>query len=57
MLEDPSSATTGALVRRLRSEPFAQAAVAFDEIVYGRRAPTKEDTRLAREGWQAVLAR
>jgi hypothetical protein len=26
-------------------------------VVYGRRAPTPEDVRLAREGWQAVLAR
>jgi hypothetical protein len=57
MLEDPSSATTGALARRLRSEQFALAAIAFDEVVYGRRVPTTDDARLAREGWQAVLAR
>jgi hypothetical protein len=57
LLDDPSSVTTGALVRRLRSEPFAQAASSFDEVIYGRRTPTQNDTRLAREGWAAVLAR
>jgi len=56
-LENPASATSGALTRRLRSERFAEAALAFDEVVYGRRAPTEDDVRLAREGWQAVLAR
>jgi hypothetical protein len=54
---DPGSVTTGSLVRRLRSEPFSLAARAFDEVVYGRRSPTVDDARLAREGWQAVLAR
>lgn len=54
---DPGLVTTGSLVRRLRSEPFALAARSFDEVVYGRRAPTLDDTRLAREGWRAVLAR
>jgi hypothetical protein len=56
-LDDPALVTTGSLVRRLRSEPFAAGASAFDEVVYGRRAPTPEDVRKVREGWQAVLAR
>jgi hypothetical protein len=57
LVDDPASVTTGRLVRRLRSDDFARAARAFDEVVYGRRAPTAEDVRLARAGWQAVLAR
>jgi Domain of unknown function (DUF4129) len=57
VLDDPAAVTTGTLVRRLRSDPFTLAAASFDEVVYGRRAPTQDDTRLAREGWRAVLAR
>ena len=56
-LDDPANVTTGSLVRRLRSEAFAAGARAFDEVVYGRRAPTAEDLRKVREGWQAVLVR
>ncbi len=56
-IDDPSSVTTGALVRRLRSEAFAAGARSFDEVVYGRRAPTHDDARRVRDGWQAVLAR
>jgi hypothetical protein len=55
-LDDPALVTTGSLVRRHRSEPFSQGARAFDEVVYGRRAPTPDDVRKVREGWQAVLA-
>jgi hypothetical protein len=55
-LDDAEHVTTGSLVRRHRSEPFAAGARAFDEVVYGRRAPTPEDVRKVREGWQAVLA-
>lgn len=57
VLDDPASVTTGGLVRRLRSEPFALAAHRFDEVVYGRRPPTSDDARLVREGWRAVLSR
>jgi Domain of unknown function (DUF4129) len=57
LVDDPASVTTGRLVRRLRSDDFARGARAFDEVVYGRRAPTPDDVRLAREGWKAVLAR
>jgi Domain of unknown function (DUF4129) len=57
VLDDPASATTGALVRKLRSDDFTRAARAFDEVVYGRRAATADDARLAREGWRVVLAR
>jgi hypothetical protein len=57
VVETPSSVTTGALVRRLHSEPFARAARSFDEVVYGRRAATADDARLAREGWSEVLER
>lgn len=56
VVEDPASVTSGELVRRLRSPDFARAAAAFDEVVYGRRAPTADDTRLSRAAWQAVLA-
>jgi hypothetical protein len=56
-LDDPALVTTGSLVRRLRSETFATGARAFDEVVYGRRVPTREDVRKVRDGWQAVLAR
>lgn len=56
VLDDPVSVTSGELVRRLRSEAFAQAAASFDEVVYGRRSPTVDDVRLAREGWRAALA-
>jgi Domain of unknown function (DUF4129) len=56
-LDDPEVVTTGSLVRTHRSEQFSAAARAFDEVVYGRRAPTREDVRMAREGWQTVLAR
>lgn len=55
-LDDPEIVTTGSLVRRHRSESFSAGARAFDEVVYGRRAPTPEDVRKVREGWQAVLA-
>jgi Domain of unknown function (DUF4129) len=56
ILDDPDGVTSGALVRLLRSPDFDRAAAAFDEVVYGRRSPTTEDTRLARAGWHAVLA-
>ena len=55
-LDDPAHVTTGSLVRRHRSAPFTAGARAFDEVVYGRRAPTPDDVRKVREGWQAVLA-
>ncbi|MDQ3672456.1 MAG: DUF4129 domain-containing protein [Actinomycetota bacterium] len=56
-LDDTTSITTGALVRRFPSEAFAAGARAFDEVVYGRRQPTPEDARRVREAWTAVLAR
>jgi hypothetical protein len=56
LVDDPDGVTSGALVRLLRSPEFVPAVVAFDEVVYGRRAPTTEDARLAREGWRAALA-
>jgi Domain of unknown function (DUF4129) len=56
-LDDPEVVTTGSLARTYRSEPFSAGARAFEEVVYGRRAPTPEDVRRVREGWQAVLAR
>jgi hypothetical protein len=55
IVDDPASVTTGGLVRRLRSEPFALAAHRFDEVVYGRRRPTPDDAQVVREGWRAVL--
>ena len=56
-LDDPSSITTGALVRRFGSDAFATGARSFDEVVYGRRTPTPDDARRVREAWEAVLAR
>lgn len=56
-LTDTTSLTTGALVRRFRSDAFAAGARSFDEVVYGRRPPTPEDARRVREAWEAVLAR
>ena len=56
-LEDATSITTGALVRRFRSDAFAAGARSFDEVVYGRRQPTPDDARRVREAWEAVLAR
>jgi hypothetical protein len=56
-LDDPEPVTTGALVRRLRSDAFATGARSFDEVVYGRRTPTRDDVRRVRDGWRAVLAR
>ncbi len=56
-LDDPSSITTGALVRLFRSDAFAAGARSFDEVVYGRRPPTPDDARRVREAWEAVLAR
>jgi len=56
-LDDATSSTTGALVRRFPSDAFAAGARSFDEVVYGRREPTPDDARRVREGWQAVLAR
>jgi Domain of unknown function (DUF4129) len=56
-LDDPSSVTTGALVRRLHSDAFDEGARAFDEVVYGRRPPTAEDARRVRDAWHSVLAR
>jgi hypothetical protein len=56
LVDDPDGVTSGALVRLLRSPEFVPAAIAFDEVVYGRRPPTAEDARLAREGWRAALA-
>ncbi len=55
-LDDPSSITTGALVRRFRSDAFSAGARSFDEVVYGRREPTPEDARRVREAWETVLA-
>ena len=56
-LDDATSITTGALVRRFRSDAFAAGARSFDEVVYGRRQPTPDDARRVREAWEAVLAR
>jgi len=56
-LDDRTSITTGALVRRFRSDAFAAGARSFDEVVYGRRQPTPDDARRVREAWEAVLAR
>lgn len=50
------SLTSGEVARRLRSAEFDRIARAFDEVVYGRRPPSREDADEAREGWRRVLA-
>jgi hypothetical protein len=50
------SLTSGEVARRLRSPEFDRLARSFDEVVYGRRPPRREDAEEAREGWRRVLA-
>ena len=49
------SLTTGDVRRRLQQPEFDRLATAFDEVVYGRRAPEERDVEHARTGWPAVL--
>jgi hypothetical protein len=49
------SLTTGDVRRRLRQPEFDRLAAAFDEVVYGRRAPEQTDVEDARAGWPRVL--
>jgi hypothetical protein len=49
------SLTTGDVRRRLRQPEFDRLAAAFDEVVYGRRAPAQTDVEDARAGWPRVL--
>lgn len=51
------SLTSGEVARRLRSPEFDRLARSFDEVVYGRRPPSREDAQEAREGWRSVLAK
>jgi hypothetical protein len=50
------SLTSAEVARRLRSPDFDRLARSFDEVVYGRRPPRREDAEEAREGWRRVLA-
>jgi hypothetical protein len=47
--------TSGDIAARLRLAEFAGLATSFDRIVYGGRPAGREDARLAREGWDAVM--
>jgi hypothetical protein len=49
------SLTTGDVARRLGSPDFDHLASIFDEVVYGRRPPTRADIEVSREGWTKVL--
>jgi hypothetical protein len=49
------SLTTGDVRRRLQQPEFDRLATAFDEVVYGRRAPEERDVEHARTGWPLVL--
>ena len=49
------SLTTGDVRRRLEQPEFDRLAAAFDEVVYGRRAPVQTDVEDARAGWPRVL--
>lgn len=47
--------TTGGVARQLRSETFDGLAATFDEVAYGGRDATPDDSAAARRGWTAVL--
>lgn len=49
------SLTSGDIARHLRLRSFEEVAATFDEVVYGRRAPSPEDAARARTGWTTVL--
>jgi hypothetical protein len=49
------SLTTGDVARRLGSPDFDRLASIFDEVVYGRRPPTRTDVEESRDGWTKVL--
>jgi hypothetical protein len=49
------SLTSGEARRRLRLPEFDLIAATFDEVVYGRRAPVRDDLEQARSGWPRVL--
>lgn len=55
IIEARPSLTVSEAARRLRMPTFHELAHRFEEIVYGNRAPTPEDVRAVREGWQQVL--
>jgi hypothetical protein len=50
------SLTSGEAARVLRLDDFDALARSFDEVVYGRRAPGREDVENARARWTRVLA-
>jgi hypothetical protein len=49
------SLTNGEIARRLDSGAFRRVAADFDEVVYGRRAASSEDSDRARSDWRRVL--
>jgi hypothetical protein len=51
------SLTSGQAAEILHLEDFDTLARDFDEVVYGRRPPGREDVVRAREEWERVLAR
>ena len=51
------SLTSGQAAELLHLEDFDALARDFDEVVYGRRPPGREDVVRAREEWARVLAR
>ena len=51
------SLTSGQAAELLHLEDFDALARDFDEVVYGRRPPGREDVARAREEWARVLAR
>jgi hypothetical protein len=50
-----SSLTAGQVRRRLRLEPFDRVSGAFEEVVYGGRAPDADDVSHMRSGWAEVM--
>ena len=50
------SLTTGDVSRSLGSRDFDSLALIFDEVVYGRRQPHRDDLAAVRDGWGRVLA-
>ena len=54
-IEFRQSATTGELVREVRSSTFPKLARAFDEIAYGGRPTGRSDIEQAKADWPRVL--
>ena len=57
VIEFRPSMTSYEVARLLRSPDFDALARSFDEIVYGRRAATRDDMQTSRRAWERILER